>query len=159
MFLNTLQKSKGRLPKSLKSRFKPNESVMEQMNFHKQKLYALIAAGLGIIAMFLPWWRVSLGGFGSVSANGMRDLGILAFVGFLGAGIMTFMGDKQKPFEGQNRMIVAACFAVAAVVALIQFLRATSAASFGIWLSIIAGVAGAYVVYLMKPERFENKQV
>ena len=130
---------------------------MEQMNFHKQKLYALIAAGIGVIAMFLPWWKVSFGGFMAGSINGMHELGILAFLGFVGAGIFSFLGDKTKPFDGQNKMIVAACFGGAALITLIQFLRQTSFASYGIWLSLLAGVAGAVIVYVLKPEQLGNK--
>ena len=63
---------------------------MEQMNFHKQKLFALIAAGVGIIAMFLPWWKISFFGMGQ-SVNGMRDLGIVTFLGFIGAGVVTIL--------------------------------------------------------------------
>ena len=127
--------------------------------FHKQKLYALIAAGIGIIAMFLPWWKISIGfgGFGgmSTSVNGMRDLGILAFLGFAGAGVLIFLGDKTKPFEGQFKMIAAGCFAGAALFTLIQFLRQTQFASFGIWLSLFAGIVGAVIVYFLKPEQFK----
>jgi hypothetical protein len=127
--------------------------------FHKQKLYALIAAGIGIIAMFLPWWKISIGfgGFGgmSTSVNGMRDLGILAFLGFAGAGVLIFLGDKTKPFEGQFKMIAAGCFAGAALFTLIQFLRQTQFASFGIWLSLLSGIAGAVIVYVLRPEQLK----
>jgi hypothetical protein len=134
---------------------------MEQMNFHKQKLYALIAAGIGVIAMFLPWWKISFGGiFGlgggmSTSINGMRDLGILAFLGFAGAGVVSFLGDKTKPFDGQFKLIAAGCFAGAGLFTLIQFLRQTSFTSFGIWLSLIAGIGGAVIVYVLKPEQLK----
>jgi peptidoglycan/LPS O-acetylase OafA/YrhL len=138
---------------------------MEQMNLHKQKLYALITAGVGLIAVFLPWWKVSYGGFGvfgglgSYSVNGMHDLGIITFLGFIGAGVATFiMGDKSKPFEGQAKMIVAGCFAGAGLFALIQFLRQTSFTSFGLYLSILAGIAGAVLVYVLKPEQLEGKK-
>jgi peptidoglycan/LPS O-acetylase OafA/YrhL len=132
---------------------------MENLNLHKQKLYALIVAGVGFIAMFLPWWKVSFGGIGGFgggySINGMHEIGILAFLGFLGAGIVTFvMGDKTKPYEGQVKMIAAACFGVAGLIALIQFLRQTSFTSFGLYLAILAGIAGAVIVYVMKPEQF-----
>src|ERR1700741_734988 len=103
---------------------------MEQMNFHKQKLYALIAAGVGVISCFLPWWSFSLGAFGGYSVNGMHDLGILTFLGFIGGGVFSFLGDKTKPFEGQFKLIAACCFAGAALFTLIQFLRASTAASF-----------------------------
>src|SRR5258708_6289509 len=118
---------------------------MEQMNFHKQKLYALIAAGVGLIACFLPWWKTpTIYGFGGYSINGLHDLGIISFLGFIAAGVVTFvMGDKTKPFEGQQKMIAAACFAGAALFALIQFLRATQFTSFGLYLALLAGIAGA----------------
>lgn len=138
---------------------------MEQINLHKQKLYALIVAAVGLIAVFLPWWKISYGGFGSfgglgsVSVNGMHDLGIITFLGFIGAGVVTFaMGDKTKPFEGQAKMISAACFAGAGLFALIQFLRQTSFTSFGLYLAILAGVAGAVIVYVLKPEQLEGKK-
>jgi hypothetical protein len=131
---------------------------MEQMNFHKQKLYALILAGVGIISCFLPWWSFSFGMFGGASVNGMHDLGILTFLGFLGAGVVTFIGgDKSKPFAGQFKMIAAACFGGAALFALIQFLRISSGASYGIWLAIAAGIAGGVVVYVLKPEQLDKK--
>jgi peptidoglycan/LPS O-acetylase OafA/YrhL len=136
---------------------------MENLNFHKQKLYALIVAGVGFIAMFLPWWKVSLGGYGGFgggySINGMHEIGILAFLGFLGAGIVTFaMGDKTKPYEGQAKMITAACFGVAGLIALIQFLRQTKFTSFGLYLAILAGIAGAVIVYVLKPEQFDTNK-
>src|SRR5437868_9913628 len=127
---------------------------MDQMNFHKQKLYALIAAALGVISMFLPWWSI---GFLGGSVNGMHDLGIVAFLGFAGAGVLSYIGDKTKPFEGQNKMIAAGCFAGAAAVTLIQYLRASSFTDFGIWLSLICGIGGAVIVYVLKPEQLGNK--
>ena len=127
---------------------------MENLNLHKQKLYALIIAGVGLIAMFLPWWKISFGGYGgfaggmSTTINGLHELGFISLLGFIGAGAVTFaMGDKTKPYEGQPKMIAAACFAGAALIALIQFLRQTKFASFGIFLAIAAGVVGALWVW------------
>lgn len=121
---------------------------MENLNFHKQKLYALAMAVLGVIAHLLPWWRFSFGGFGGYSVNGLHELGILSFLAFIGAGVVTFIrGDKTKPYEGQDKTIVAGCFGGAGAIALIQFLRASSYTSFGLYLAIVAGVAGALWVW------------
>jgi hypothetical protein len=126
---------------------------MENLNLHKSKLYALIIAGVGLISMFLPWWKISYGGMGGfggagISINGLHELGFISLLGFIGAGVVTFvMGDKTKPYEGQAKMIAAACFAGAGAIALIQFLRQTKFASFGIFLAIIAGVLGALWVW------------
>jgi len=130
---------------------------MEQVNFHKQKLYALIAAAVGLISCFLPWWSYNFGIFGGTSLNGIRDLGILTFIGFVGAGIITFLGDKTKPYDGQFKLIAAGCFAGAALFALIQFLRTSAGASYGIWICILAGIAGGIIVYVLKPEQIDKK--
>ena len=133
---------------------------MEQMKFHKQKLYALIAAAVGLISCFLPWWSFKTSFLGQSfggSVNGLHDLGIIAFLGYIGAGACCFLGDKMKPVEGQYKLIAAGCFAGAALFTLIQFLRASSFTGIGIWLSLIAGVAGAVVVYVLKPEQLDKK--
>jgi peptidoglycan/LPS O-acetylase OafA/YrhL len=134
---------------------------MEQMNFHKQKLYALIAGAVGVISCFLPWWSFNISflgqRFGGGSVNGMHDLGIIAFLGFAGGVVLCFLEDKTKPFEGQLKLIAAACFGGAALLTLIQFLRASSNTSFGLWLSFVCGVAGAVIVWVLKPEQLENK--
>lgn len=146
------------MPKSHTSRPNQNQPdfIMEQNSasnplngLHKQKLYALIVAAAGVVFCLLPWWKISFGGYGvGASINGLHELGWLTFLGFIGAGVVTFvMGDKSKPYEGQEKMIAAACFAVAGGIALIQFLRQTRFASFGIFLSIAAGVLGALWVW------------
>jgi len=136
---------------------------MEQMNFHKQKLYALIAGVVGVISCFLPWWSFSISflgqRFGGGSINGMHDLGIIAFLGFAGGIALCFLEDKTKPFEGQFKLIAAACFGGAALFTLIQFLRATSYTSYGLWLSLVCGVAGAVIIWVVKPEQLENKSM
>jgi hypothetical protein len=117
-------------------------------SLHKQKLYALIVAAVGVISCILPWWKISFGGYGGVSVNGLHELGWITFLGFIGAGVVTFvMGDKTKAYEGQEKLITAACFAGAGAIALIQFLRQTKFVSFGIFLAIAAGVLGALWVW------------
>ena len=131
---------------------RPNQNqpsvIMENLKFHKQKLYALTLAAVGVVSCLLPWWKISLGGFGGYSINGLHELGWLSFLGFIGAGVVTFvMGDKTKAYEGQEKMIAAACFGGAGAIALIQFLRQSSYTSFGLYLAIAAGVLGALWVW------------
>ncbi len=122
---------------------------------NKQKLYAVIIAAVGIISCVLPWWHISFGGYGGfggggVSVNGLHKLGIVAFIAFIGAGIVPFvMGDKSKPFEGQVKMITAACFAGAAAFALITLLANMHYLSFGIFIAIAVGAIGALFVWGM----------
>ena len=67
------------MPKSQTSRPNQNQPsfIMENLGFHKSKLYSLILAGVGLISMLLPW--ISLGGFGS--KNGFGGWGLLVLVG------------------------------------------------------------------------------
>ncbi|MBM3417033.1 MAG: hypothetical protein FJY20_11470 [Bacteroidetes bacterium] len=99
----------------------------------------------------------------------MHELGIVTFFGFIGAGIITlirlisFLGDNRNTYERQFKIISAACFAVAGLIALIQLLRVTGYTSFhiytsfGLYLAILAGVVGAAFVYILKPEQLEKK--
>ena len=149
------------MPKSQTSR--PNQStllIMEQMNFHKQKLYSLIVAGVAFVSLLLPWLTISFGGFGGGSANGFRGWGILSLFGVIGVVIACFMSDRTKPFDDNFKKIAMGSFAAIAVGALIFFLRLNSAgggfgsavkAGFGLWLCLIAGLAGlAFVMGFIK---------
>ena len=123
---------------------------MEKLNLHKSKLYAVILAAIGVVSCLLPWWHVSFGGYGGVSINGLHRLGIVSFIAFLGAGAVPFlMGDKSKPFEGQDKMIEAACFGGAAAFAVITLVANMHYLSFGIFVAILAGVLGALFVWGM----------
>jgi len=161
--LNTL-KSKGRLPKSQTSRQNQNQLFfMEQMNFHKQKLYSLIVAVVAFISLILPWITISYG-FGSGSVNGFRSWGILSLLGIAGIAVACFMGDKTKPFDDNSKKIAMASFGAVALGALVFFLRLNSygvgfggvSAGFGLWICLLAGLVGiAWVAGLIK---LENKK-
>ncbi len=121
---------------------------MEQMNFHKQKLYSLIAAGVALISLFLPWATVSIGGYGGGSVNGLHGEGFITLLGVGGVAAASFMGDKSKAFEGNFKNIALGGFAAIIAGALIAFLNVSGKGrgivkpGFGIWLAILVGVAG-----------------
>jgi len=128
---------------------------MQQVNLHKSKITALIIAAVGIISCLLPWWHVSYGGYGemlglgsSYNLNGLHKLGIVAFVAFIAAGIVpVIVGDKTKPFEGQEKMITTICFGAAVLFTLITLLANSKFLSFGIFLALVAGAIGALFVW------------
>ncbi|MEI9955839.1 MAG: hypothetical protein WDM90_05900 [Ferruginibacter sp.] len=77
------------------------------MNFqtmNKQRKFILIAAAIGIIGMFLPWVN-----FFFISINGMHSWGILAFLSFLGAGVVSLLGDQTKNLDKTFWFIALAC--------------------------------------------------
>jgi len=119
---------------------------MEQMNFHKQKLYSLIFAGVALIALFLPWVSISMGIFGGGSANGFRSWGILSFIGVLGVAAACFLGNKTLPFDDTFKKVALGSFGAIALGALIFFIRLSdgfgASAGFGLWITLVAGIVG-----------------
>jgi hypothetical protein len=126
---------------------------MSPLNFHKQKLYALIAAVVALVALLLPWITVNFLGY-STSANGLRGWGILSLLGVIGVFALTLMGDKLQDYNQPFRKYVAICFGAIAVGALLFLLRKGSMGGgiygadivrtgIGLWICLLAGIAGA----------------
>src|SRR5688572_23985207 len=95
---------------------------MEQMNFHKQKLYALIVAGAALIALLLPWAKASYQGITYGSQNGLKGEGLITLLGVVAVIVACFMGDKAKSFEGNFKNIALGGFAAILAGAVIVFI-------------------------------------
>lgn len=133
---------------------------MENLNLNKQKLYALIIAGVALIALFLPWATVSYKGFGAGggSVNGLKGWGLLALLGVAAVAVASFMEDKTKEYMGNMKMVAMGGFGAIILAAVITFIRLSSAkgkggdldfggmvkvsAGMGLFLCAIAGVLG-----------------
>lgn len=122
---------------------------MEQLNFHKQKLYTLIIALVAFISLLMPWLTAPFGG----SLNGFRGWGLLSLLGIAAVAVLSFMGDKSKEYDANSKKLVMGGFGAIAVGALIFLLTKDSAygggvfgsifkTGIGLWLCIIAGLAG-----------------
>lgn len=114
------------------------------MNFQtmsKQRKMILIAAAVGVISMFLPWFSIS-SLFGSASISGMNGLGILVFLCFLAAGFLAFMGDQTTNLNQTNWMVVLIVGGIAALIALIRLLSPPFpfSAGFGLFIALAASV-------------------
>ena len=72
---------------------------MENLGFHKSKLYSLILAGVALISLLLPWISVSAGGFGGASKNGFGGWGLLVLLGIGAVAAACFMGNKALGFD------------------------------------------------------------
>ena len=121
---------------------------MENLNFHKQKLYSLICAGAGLIAMLLAWAKVSFGGYGGGSVNGFHGEGFISLLGIGAVAAACFMGDKMKAFEGNFKTIARGGFGAMIAGAVIAMMNISSKGrgvirpGLGIWLEIAAGAVG-----------------
>jgi hypothetical protein len=142
---------------------------MENVNLHKQKLYALALAALSLIAIILPWQTFTLafnlggfggfGGGGSGSVNGFRGWGWLSLIGVIAVVVASLMGDKTKTFDDTFKKVALAGFGAIALGAIIFMIRVMSVGGqgfktspgFGLFICLIAGVAGlAWVAGLIK---------
>jgi hypothetical protein len=128
--------------------------------FNKQKLYSLIAAGVALISMILPWVTISFGGFGGGSVNGFHSWGLVSLLGVGAVAAACFMGDKSKEFDANTKKIAMGGFGGVALGAILFFLRISSFgggmssavhAGFGLWICLVAGLAGlAWVLGFIK---------
>ena len=124
---------------------------MEQINLHKQKLYALIIAGVALISLMLSWLSVNVFGISS-SVNGFRSWGLLSLAGVGGVAALCFTGNRQLGFLPEQRNFVLGAFGAIALGALLFLLRKNSisggmfsdmvSTGIGLWLCLIAGLAG-----------------
>ena len=129
---------------------------MEQMNFHKKKLYALIIAVIALIALLLPWLTLDLLG-ASQSWNGLRKWGVLSLFGVLGVGLLTFLGNKAEDYTSDFKNYTMIAFGAVALGAILFYWRknATSGGLFGevfktgigLWICLAAGIAGLLLIY------------
>jgi hypothetical protein len=137
---------------------------MEQMNFHKQKLYALIAAGIAFVALLLPW--ISLNFLGaSQSWNGIRGWGVLSLFGVIAVVVLSLLGTRTEDYTAEFKKYTMIAFGAIALGALLFFIRKSSVAGgesifgddlvktgIGLWICLVAGLGGLALIYgLIKP--------
>lgn len=84
---------------------------MENLGFHKSKLYSLILAGVALISLLLPWVSVSAGGFGGASKNGFGGWGLLVLIGIGLVAAACFMGNKALAFDDMGKNLFLAALA------------------------------------------------
>ncbi len=127
-------------------------------DMHKQRLGIVIAAAVGMLGTFLPWFTVPLLG----SINGTKGDGWISLVLFLVALLMGLLGDKTNFIQGGKlylAMITAGLGSVIGVYEIIDFNDKISGAGafgkaasigFGIYVIILAGIAVIAVGISMK---------
>jgi len=144
---------------------------MENLGFHKQKLYSLILAGLALISLLLPWITVSAGGFGGASKNGFGGWGLLALIGVGVVAAACFMGDKSKTFDEMGKKLALGGFGAIAGGGLIYLIRiltygggkyggiVKTSPGFGLFIGLAAGVIGLLLLLGMVkvPKSIDDK--
>ena len=128
---------------------------MDFTTLNKQRKFALIAAVVGIISIFLPW--ISVSGLGlSISENGFHSYGVMVFLGFIGAAVLTIIGDQTKPLDKTMWFVELIAGAIALIFTLIFMSSLSGAESvgagygIGLWLSILASIGVLTSAWLLK---------
>jgi hypothetical protein len=129
---------------------------MNFQTFNKQRKFILISAVAGFIAIFLPWKTLSAGVFGesmSEGINGFHGAGVLAFLVFIIAGIISVTGDQNNALEKNTWLVALACGAIALVCAIVNIVTTYGGSigfvelgvGFGCWFALAAaiGVTGS----------------
>lgn len=110
----------------------------------------LIAAAVGVISMFLPWFSISLPLYGTESISGMHDWGILVLICFLTAGALAFLGDQSTNLNRSNWMAVLIASGIAALITLIKVINppVLFSAGFGLFIALAAAIGIAAFTFM-----------
>lgn len=133
------------------------------MNFntlHKQRKAILIAAVIGVIAVFLPWITVGFLGQ-SIHRNGFHGIGILAFLALAGAGAVSLLGNQSSSLD-KGIWFAALALGGLALLAVVIFIVNTSndlgsvggfagvGFGIGLWLTLIGSAGVVAAAWLLK---------
>jgi len=118
----------------------------------KQRKFVLIAALVGVVATFLPWWSFSTFGY-AYSINGFHGLGILAFLCFVAAGVMAYMDDQTTNLNKTKWMATLIAGGIATLIILYYMVGSGSVLStlgIGIYLSALAALGIVLSAFLFR---------
>jgi peptidoglycan/LPS O-acetylase OafA/YrhL len=123
------------------------------MNFEtmsNQRKMILIAAAVGVIATFLPWFSISVPMLGSHSVSGMNDWGILCLLCFLAAGALAFLGNQTTNLDQKNWMLVLIAGGIAVLITIIKLLNPPLGLgrSFGLFIATAAAIGVVAFAYM-----------
>ena len=127
------------------------------MNFqalNRQRKMILIAALVGLISVFLPWFTISAGGLGnnlSVSTNGFHGSGIIVLLAFAASLIMALTGEPGEPLRSRSWIITLGLGVIALLFVGINMSNLSGASGgygivqagygFGLWIALAASLA------------------
>ncbi|MEX1002643.1 MAG: hypothetical protein WDZ35_11055 [Crocinitomicaceae bacterium] len=130
---------------------------------HKQRLFILIAAGVGLLGVLLPWatWKVA---WMSGSVNGFSPWEGWATIAGLGAaaGILFKAEDRNTAIDAATKKIVLGGGAAAFLFPLIFIIRLSASSSgamgsamgfgIGVFLALLAGLAIVAIPFAIKAD-------
>ncbi|MBR3055887.1 hypothetical protein IKG64_01015 [Candidatus Saccharibacteria bacterium] len=135
--------------------------------FSIKSLIIIIAAVLGVIATFLPWATVSFLGVSEsvngLGGDGVMGDGIITLILFIVAGVLAgikFQGGMGTGFK----VAITIISAIAAIIGMVEIANINgnslglASVGFGVYLVIIAGIAGAILPWIPMGEKSSDKK-
>ncbi|MCB9223029.1 MAG: hypothetical protein R2780_11305 [Crocinitomicaceae bacterium] len=125
---------------------------------HKQRLFVIIAAAIGILSAFLPWISINLGFLGKMSISGVSGAvgdgwATLALAAAAGGFAFT-QGERSAELDAKNKKIVAGLGgAIVGYILFFVFVRAQGgfgAMGYGVWLTLLSGLGVLAVPFVIK---------
>ena len=136
------------------------------MNFqslHKQRKFILILAAIGAISVFLPWFTISAEGLGvrvSDSESGFHGTGVLVFLAFVAAGILTLVGDQTRTMDRTIWTSTLCAGGVALLFVVINIVRTSGSGDgfgfahagpgFGVWIALLGSIGTLAAAWLLR---------
>ena len=121
-------------------------------DFNKQRLFIVIAAGVGVLAAFLPWTKVSFFGM-SESSIGLSQYAWISMLLYGGAGALAFLDDKTTALEKSKKQIMLILGGLGALFSFIKMIQFGSekmiSTGFGCYVSLLAGLALVGIYFLV----------
>ena len=135
--------------------------------FSIKSLIIIIAAVLGVIVTFLPWATVSFLGVSEsvngLGGDGVMGDGIITLILFIVAGVLAgikFQGGMGTGFK----VAITIISAIAAIIGMVEIANINgnslglASVGFGVYLVIIAGIAGAILPWIPMGEKSSDKK-
>jgi hypothetical protein len=129
---------------------------------NKQRKLILIAAAIGIISTFLPWFTISASAFGyniKQSQNGFHGIGILYFLLLIAVAAIAAVGEQKERLQKNMRLAVIGAGALAVICMLIGYGNIADTSSsgmveagvgYGFVLSFLAALAVTAIPFIIK---------
>jgi len=124
-----------------------NNAGFDIKSLPKSSIVIAIISAIGAIGVFLPWFSVSMGLFGSITVSGIsRTWGLLTFLAFAGAIATSLFSKQMKLNEAISKNLPLYTGGGALLFSAISFIRILTsgyagAAGFGLYISLLAGIA------------------
>jgi hypothetical protein len=120
---------------------------------HPLRQLFVLAAWIGMLAVFLPWSRRADG----TSVHGIQGLGIVVLVLFTTSLVLALVGDRSRPPEGRPLLGILSAAGIASMVGIIRMIvlsrDAQASGRIGLYLATLAGTAIALLIWVRRDSK------